>query len=94
MSSIRFLLFEIKRVLVFNSTILKLKDLFTPFFFIQNAYADKNAKKNMFNESNCDRKSQLSGISTEPLNPCGRAQEFPRISGPSPPRRSGTVFFF
>ena len=47
----------------------------------------------MFNESNCDRKSQLSGISTEPLNPCGRAQEFPRISGPSPPRRSGTVFF-
>ena len=48
----------------------------------------------MFKGSNCDRKSQLSGISTEPLNPCGRAQEFPRISGPSPPRRSGTVFFF
>ena len=23
----------------------------------------------MFNGSNCDRKSQLSGVSTEPLNP-------------------------
>ena len=25
----------------------------------------------MFNESNCDRKSQVSGILTEPLNPRG-----------------------
>ena len=24
----------------------------------------------MFNGSNCDQKSQLSGILTEPLNPC------------------------
>ena len=40
-SSIRFLLFEIKRVLVYNSTILKLTDLFILFFFIQNAYDDK-----------------------------------------------------
>ena len=75
-SSIRFLLFEIKRVLVYNSTILKLTDLFILFFFIQNAYDDKIVfmmkkckKKNMFNGSNCDRKSQLSGILTEPLNP-------------------------
>ena len=26
----------------------------------------------MFNRSNCDRKSQLSGMRTEPLNPCER----------------------
>ena len=40
-SSIWFLLFEIKRVLVYNSTIFKLTDLFIFFFFIQSAYADK-----------------------------------------------------
>ena len=28
----------------------------------------------MFNGSNCDRKSQLSGILTEPLNPCAQSQ--------------------
>ena len=30
----------------------------------------------MFNGSNCDRKSQLSGILTEPLNPRGRCIKF------------------
>ena len=63
-SSIRFLLFEIKRVLVFNSIIIYFTDLF---IFNQNAYANKKvfSKKGqqiMFNGSNCDQKSQLSGI--------------------------------
>ena len=40
-SSIRFLLFEIKRVFVYNSTIFYLTDLFILYFFLQNAYADK-----------------------------------------------------
>jgi len=40
-SSIRFLLFEIKRVLVFNSIIIYFTDLFILYIFIQNAYADK-----------------------------------------------------
>ena len=49
-------------------------DLFILYIFIQNAYANKKVfyKKGqqiMFNGSNCDRKSQLSGILTEPLNP-------------------------
>ena len=39
--SIRFLLFEIKRILVYNSTIFYLTDLSIQYFFIQNAYADK-----------------------------------------------------
>ena len=34
-------------------------------------YFGKKAKKIMFNGSNCDRKSQLSRILTEPLNPRG-----------------------
>ena len=42
MRSIRFHLFEIKRVLVYNSTILKLTDWFILYFFIQNVYAEKN----------------------------------------------------
>ena len=44
-------------------------------------YLIKKAEQIMFNGSNCDRKSQLSGILTEPLNPrvlgsvdCGRVQ--------------------
>ena len=41
--SIRFLLFEIKRVFVYNSTIFKLTDLFTLYFFIQNVYANKKS---------------------------------------------------
>ena len=74
MRSIRFLLFEIKRVFVYNSTIFKLTDLFLLYFFIQNVYADKKEfeKKRptiMYNGSNCDQKSQLSEILTEPLNP-------------------------
>ena len=45
--SIRFLLFEIKRVLVYNSTSFKLTDLFILYFFIQNVYANKKVfKKN------------------------------------------------
>ena len=39
--SIWFLLFKIKRVLVYNSTIFKLTDLFILYFFIQNVYANK-----------------------------------------------------
>jgi len=75
-SSIRFLLFEIKRVLVYNSIIIYFTDLFVLYFFIQNAYADKKVFKSKgwqitFNGSNCDRKSQLSGILTETLNPRG-----------------------
>ena len=35
-------------------------------------YLRKKAKKIMFNGSNCNRKSQLSEILTEPLNPRGR----------------------
>ena len=31
----------------------------------------KKAKKIMYNGTNCDRKPQLSGILTEPLNPRG-----------------------
>ena len=40
-SSVWFLLFEIKRVLVYNSTIFYFTDLFILYIFIQNAYADK-----------------------------------------------------
>ena len=40
-SSIRFLLLEIKRVLVFNSIIFYFTDLFILYIFIQNAYANK-----------------------------------------------------
>ena len=40
-SSIRFLLFEIKRILVFNSIIIYFTDLFILYVFIQNAYAGK-----------------------------------------------------
>ena len=40
-SSIRFLLFEIKRILVFNSIIIYFTDLFMFYIFIQNAYANK-----------------------------------------------------
>ena len=44
------------------------------YIFIQNAYVNKKVLKKkgeqiMFNGSNCDRKSQFSGILTEPLNP-------------------------
>ena len=44
-NSIRFLLFEIKRVLVFNSRIFQLRDLFMLFFFIQNVHSDKKVFK-------------------------------------------------
>ena len=36
--------------------------------FRQKSISEKRLK-NMFNGSNCDRKSQLSGVLTEPLNP-------------------------
>ena len=39
--NIRFLLFEIKRVFVYNSRVFKLTDLFMLYSFIQNVYADK-----------------------------------------------------
>ena len=52
----------------------KLIDLSILYFFIQNIYAYKKVFKKkgytiMYNGSNCDRKSQLSEILTEPLNP-------------------------
>ena len=34
----------------------------------------------MFNGSNCDRKSQLSGILTEPLNPRERQANYQALS--------------
>ena len=66
MISIQFLLFEIKCVLVYNSTIFfYLTDLFILYFFIQNAYADKKYSIIMFHRS----KVTAFGILTEPLNP-------------------------
>ena len=44
-SSIWFLLFEIKRVLVYTLTIFKLTDFFILYFFIQNIYAYKKVFK-------------------------------------------------
>ena len=72
--NILFLFFEIKRAFVYISTIFKLTDLFILYFFIQNVYANKKwikkkGYKVMYKGSNCDRKSQLSEILTEPLNP-------------------------
>ena len=69
MRSIRFLLFEIKRVFVNNSTSIKLTDLFILHFFIQNVYADKKGFKITYKGSNYYRKWQLSEILTAPLNP-------------------------
>ena len=76
-AAIGFFYLKSKRVLVFNSIIIYFTDLFSLYIFIQNAYANKKVfekKANklfliMFNGSNCDRKSQLSGILTVPLNP-------------------------
>ena len=72
--SIRFLIFEIKRVLVYNPTLFKLTDLFIFYFFVQNVYANKKlyqkkGYKIIYKGSNCDQKSQLSEILPEPLNP-------------------------
>ena len=49
-SSIRFLLFEIKRVLVFNSIIIFFTDLFVLYIFIQNAYVNKKVCKKKTNK--------------------------------------------
>ena len=43
--SIQLLLFEIKRVLIYSSTILKLTDLIILYFFIYNVYDDKKVLK-------------------------------------------------
>ena len=73
--SIRFLLFEIKRVLVYNSTIFKLTVLFILYFFIHNVYADKKVfekkVKKFFLTGQIDQKAKLLKIFTEPLNPRG-----------------------
>ena len=72
-------LFEIKRVLVYNSTILKITDLYILYFFIQIVYANKKlfqkkGYKIMCKGSNCDQKSE---ILTEPLNPReGRSHQY------------------
>ena len=42
---IRVLLFEIKRVFVYNSTVFRLTDLFILYFFVQNVYANKKVSK-------------------------------------------------
>jgi len=42
--------FEIKRVLVYNSTILYFTDLFILYIFIQNAYADKKYERKKANK--------------------------------------------
>ena len=70
---IRSLLFEIKRVFVYNSTVFRLTDLFLLYFFIPNVYANKiifkiKVYEIMLKGSNCDRKSPFSEILTEPLN--------------------------
>ena len=66
--SIRFHLLEIKRVLVlyFNNLL--------PYGFIYTILFPSKCicQQIVFNELNCDRKSQLSGILTEPLNPHNR----------------------
>ena len=49
----------------------------------------KKCKRIMFNGSNCDRKSQLSGVLAEPLNP--RAQAIHRSRNPSLYRVKKTV---
>ena len=67
-SSIQFLLFEIK----YNSTIFfYLTDLFILYFFIHNAYADKKYSIIMFHRS----KVTAFGILTEPLNPSEEIDE-------------------
>ena len=43
--SILFLSFEIKRVFVYNSTVFRLTDLFSLYFFIQNVNANKKVFK-------------------------------------------------
>ena len=63
-----------RSILLLLFEILKLTDLFILYFFIQNVYANKKLFKKkgykvMSNGSNCDRKSQLYEILTEPLNP-------------------------
>ena len=51
--SIWFLLFEIKRVLVYNSTLSKLSDLYILYFFLQNVYVNKKLfKKTMLRLNN------------------------------------------
>ena len=72
---IRFLLFEIIRVLVYILTIFKLTDLFVIYFLLKvympaKKYLRKKAEKLcLIGRRNCDGKSQLSGILTEPINP-------------------------
>ena len=52
------------------------------FFFILNVYADKkNLGKRLKKRSNCDRKSQLSEILTEPSNPLGQKVANNHING-------------
>ena len=72
--TIRFHLFEIKRVLVYNSTIFKFTDLFILYFLFKmymptKKYLRKKGWNIMYNGSNCNRKPKLSDILTEPLNP-------------------------
>ena len=67
--NIWFLLFEIKRVFVYNSTVFRLTGLYVNTFSFKMYMPTKKYFKNK--GSNCDLKSQLSEILTEPLNPRG-----------------------
>ena len=64
--SIRFLLFEIKHVFVYNLTVFRLTDLFILYFFNQNVYVNNKVFqiKGYKIMSYCDRKSQISEIFT------------------------------
>ena len=69
---IRFLLFEIKRVLIYNLTIFKLTDLFIYILSLK-MYMPSNKYfkdwKVMYNGSTCERKFELYEILTKLLNP-------------------------
>ena len=73
---VRFLLFKVICVLVYNIYIIQCINLRICLFSTLNTKVyvckklyPKKGKKNMYKGSNCDWKSQLSGILTEPLNP-------------------------
>ena len=60
---IRFLLFEIKCILVYNSTLFNRRGLSALYFLFQSVYVNKKVYKEdkifMLDKSNCVRKAQL-----------------------------------
>ena len=73
--------FEIKRFLVYNSTILKLTYFYAILFTSKRICRQKEFRKKVKKRSNCDRKSQLSEILTEPSNPLGQKVANNHING-------------